>query len=75
MDVSAVKYNKQLNAFAAPKISVQDTGDAFLSLLDNFRTSGSAEESSNRVLARISEKANAPVSAGGAGAFWIILKA
>lgn len=60
MDVSAVKYNKQLNAFAAPKISVQDTGDAFLSLLDNFRTSGSAEESSNRVLARISEKANAP---------------
>lgn len=60
MDVSAVKYNKQLNAFAAPKISVQDTGDDFLSLLDNFRTSGSAEESSNRVLARISEKANAP---------------
>lgn len=60
MDVSAVKYNKQLNAFAAQKISVQDTGDAFLSLLDNFRTSGSAEESSNRVLARISEKANAP---------------
>lgn len=60
MDVSAVKYNKQLNAFAAPKISVQDTGDAFLSLLDNFRTSGSAEESSNRVLTRISEKANAP---------------
>lgn len=60
MDVSAVKYNKQLNAFAAPKISVQDTGDAFLSLLDNFRTSGSAEESSNRVLARISEKASAP---------------
>lgn len=60
MDVSAVKYNKQLNAFAAPKISVQDTGDGFLSLLDNFRTSGSAEESSNRVLARISEKANAP---------------
>lgn len=60
MDVSAVKYNRQLNAFAAPKISVQDTGDAFLSLLDNFRTSGSAEESSNRVLARISEKANAP---------------
>lgn len=60
MDVSAVKYNRQLNAFAAPKISVQDTGDDFLSLLDNFRTSGSAEESSNRVLARISEKANAP---------------
>ena len=58
MDVSAVKYNKQLNAFASPKLSVQNTGDVFLSLLDNFRTSGSAEESSERVLSRITEHAN-----------------
>lgn len=58
MDVSAVKYNKQLNAFASPKLSVQNTGDVFLSLLDNFRTSGSAEESSERVLSRITKHAN-----------------
>lgn len=58
MDVSAVKYNKQLNSFAAPKISVQNTGDVFLSLLDNFRTAGTAEESSERVLSRITERAD-----------------